>query len=201
MNEEMDAADVGSCKLLGRWHNLGCASGHFFCESPDAVALGSWLQNWISTATCKVVPVVDDNQARKIILKGEEPSFHATYYDKVGNEAPEGYSLYFVDVKIPIANRAECWTAFASMTEEEDKADTGECILMGRYYNLGNGTGFFICAAKSEVDLMAWCYNWTTMCDSNIQPVMSDKEAREMVKSKPNFAIDLIKFKASMGMP
>jgi hypothetical protein len=201
MNEEMDAADVGSCKLLGRWHNLGCASGHFFCESPDAVALGSWLQNWISTATCKVVPVVDDNQARKIILKGEEPSFHATFYDKVGDEAPEGYSLYFIDVKIPIANRAACWTALASMTEEVDKADYDKCVLMGRYHNLGNGTGFIICAAKSEVDLMAWAYNWTTLFDFNIQPVMSDNEVREMVKSKPNFAIDLIKFKASMGMP
>jgi hypothetical protein len=39
-------------------------------------------------ATYKVVPVVDDIQARKIILKGEEPSLQATY-DKVGDEAPK----------------------------------------------------------------------------------------------------------------
>ena len=57
-----------------------------------------------------------------------------------------------------------------------------------------------ICAAKSEVDLKGiGIHNWTTMCDCDIQPVVClirNKHVAEMVKSKPNFDIDLIKVKA-----
>lgn len=200
MTEEMDKGDAGECELLGRWNNPGSASGSFVCTAPNVTAIGSWLQNWITMANCTVRPCVDDNQAREIILKGEKPSFQASYYHKVGDEAPEGYSLYTIDAKIDFAHRVQCFEAFAGMTEEQDTADPGDVILMGRYHDLGTGTGFCICAAKSEVDLYKWAWNWASMCDCKIQPVMSDKEARAMITSKPNNALDVLKARAEMGM-
>ena len=189
---------AGECNILGRWVNTGSASGSCLVEASNATAIGSWLHNWFTTVTFRVNPVVDDNMVRKIVLK-EEPSWKATY-DKVGHEAPEGYSLYTIDFKIDFAQRAAYYAAFSAMTEAEDKADMGDVINMGRYFNLGNGTGLCICAAKSEYDLQAWVYNWHYMSDNNIQPVMSDTETRGMVKSKPNYALDLVKAKAAMGV-
>jgi len=198
MTEEMFKRDAGECNIVGRWHNPGGASGSALIEAPSSTAIGSHFQNWITVASIRATPVVDDNMARKIILKGEEPSWKATYH-KVGHEAPEGYSLYTIDYKINFAQRAACYAAYASMTEEQDKADAGNVIDMGRYHNIGMGTGFCICAAKSEYDLQAWVYNWYVMSDNSIQPVMSDRECCAMIKSKPNFALDLIKAKAAMG--
>ena len=200
MTEEMDKCDTGECTILGRWHNPGSSSGSFVFEAPNSTAIGSWLQNCITMATCRVTPVVDDNMVRKIVFKGEEPSWKATY-DMVGHEAPQGYSLYTIDWKIDFAQRSACFAAFGAITEEQDKADSGHVINMGRYHNIGMGTVFCICAAKSEYDLQAWAYNWSTMCDyCSIQPVMSDSDLRGMIKSKPNCALDLIKAKAEIGM-
>jgi hypothetical protein len=169
------------------------------CEAPDATALGNWLYNWVTMATCKVWPICDDNAARKIILKAE-PSWTAKY-DKVDNEAPEGYSLYAIEFKFDFSARAAGYSAFANMTEEQDSGDAGACINMGRWHNLGTGSGFGICAARSEVDLYAWAFNWSSMCDIEIKPVMSDKQVRGMIAAKPDFGVKATKVKATMGMP
>jgi len=199
MTEEMDKEDAGECNILGRWQNPGSATGSFVFEAPNSTAIGSMLQNWIYMATFHVTPVVDDNMLRKIIFKGEEPSWKATYH-MVGHEAPEGYSLYTIRGKVDFSQRAACHAAFGAMTEEEDRADSGAVINMGRYHNIGMGMVYCICAAKSEYDLQAWAYKWNSMINCTIEPVMSDSEARGMVKSKPNFALDLIKAKAAMGI-
>lgn len=199
MNDEMDKADAGPCKLLGRWATTGEASGFFVAEAPDATAMGNWLYNWITMATCKVWPICDDNTAREIILK-TEPSWKAKY-DKVGDEAPDGYSLYSIEFKFDFTTRGAGYAAFANMSEEQDAADAGACINMGRWHNLGMGSGFGVCAAKSEADLYAWAFNWNSMCDCEIKPVMSDKEVRGMIAAKPDFGVKVTKVKAAMGMP
>ena len=147
--------------------------------------------------TNRITPVVDDNMARKIILK-KEPSWKAKY-DKVGHEAPKGYSLYTIHFECDFAHRAAGNAALSAMTEEQDKAGSGDVINMGRYHNLANGTGFCICAAKSAYDLQAWAYNWNATTNCTIEPVMSTAEIRGMVKSKPNYAMDLVKAKAATG--
>jgi len=198
MTEDDFKRDAGECNIVGRWHSPGSASGSVLIEAPSSTAIGSHLQNWITMVTIHATPVVDDNMARKIIFKGEKPSWQATYH-KVGHEAPEGYSLYTIDFKIDFAQRSACYAALGAMTKEQHMAQEGHVIHMGRYHNIGMGTGICICAAKSEYDLQKWCYNWNSMADNSIQPVMSDKEWGDMIKSKPNFALDLIKAKAATG--
>jgi hypothetical protein len=41
--------------------------------------------------------------------------------------------------------RCDCYTFFASLNEEELAADTGP----GRWHNPADGTGYFVCEAKS----------------------------------------------------
>ena len=44
--------------MLGRWHRLAGLAGYVLCECDDAVALGTWMQDW--TDLFEVVPVTDD---------------------------------------------------------------------------------------------------------------------------------------------
>ena len=150
-------------------------------------------------ATCSVWPICDDNTARQIINKAP-PSWTAKY-DKVGDEPPEGHSLYAIEFKFDFAQRTAGYAAFGGMTEEQDAADAGACINMGRWHNLGNGSGFGIFAAKSEADLYAWAFNWNSMCNVEIKSVMTDKQCRSMIAAKPDFAVKVNKVKAAMGMP
>jgi len=196
MTEEMDKDETGECNILGRWINTSSTSGSCLFEAPNATAIGSWFHNWFTMVTNHITPVIDDNMARKIILK-KEPSWKAKY-DKVGHEAPKGYSLYTIHWKNGFAQRAPWAVKFAAMTARQEKTDPGDVINMGRYHNLAMGTGFLVCAAKSEYDLHAWAYNWKDFNETcTIEPVMSTAEIRGMVKSKPNYAVNLVKAKAA----
>mmetsp|Transcript_4803 Transcript_4803/g.10594 ORF Transcript_4803/g.10594 Transcript_4803/m.10594 type:complete len:248 (-) Transcript_4803:395-1138(-) len=211
--EEMEKRDAGDCQILGQWISVGDGTGHVVFRAPNATAAGSWAQNWITACSCHVRPVVDDHQARKIILakssEHQEPTqaaaataaaateFDATFYDRVGDDAPEGHSLFLVRWKFDVAHRVEAMLVFAGLTEEDHQLDRGDVVMMGRYHSIGDGTGMVVCAAKSEFDLHKWAYNWCHLTDITIHPVMSAREARGMIKSKPGFAMDLAKAKAA----
>lgn len=187
MSEEDDLRDMGpDIQLVGRWSTVGESSGFCICKATSAKAMNSWLLNWSSMATIECYPVVDDNMARKIILK-EEPSFTVDY-SNAGSEAKEGESLFFVEYKFQNGKRQEGYTAFSKMSEADDKQDAGSNTCFGRWHNLGTGSGVAICSSKSEEDLYSWAFNWTSMCDCVIRPVVTDKECRDNIKSKPDFA-------------
>ena len=190
MTPEDDLRDLGGkVKLLGRWSTVGEASGFCVCEAPTAKDLSSWLYNWIKQADIKVVPILNDNQARRIILAkdGKEPEFEVDY-SHVGDEAGEGESLYFIKYKFHDGKRMDGYQAFANMSEKEDQQDAGNNRPLGRWHNLGLGSGIAICSSSSEEDLYKWAFNWASMCDCEVVPVVNDRECREVIKSKPDFA-------------
>ncbi len=186
MDADDDKRDTGDdINILGRWSTVGEASGYCICEAKDAKSLNKWLMNWITMATIVVHPILDDNSARKIIL-GKEPPF-AFDYSNVAKEADVDESLYFIEYKFLDGKREKGFEAFANMTEKDDKIDAGNNICLGRWHNLGNGSGVAICLSKSETDLYSWAYNWTSMCDCIIRPVVSDTEFRDNMQIKPGF--------------
>ena len=80
---------------------------------------------------------------------------------------------------------------FAGLTKEQDAADCGKVIPMGRYFNLGEGSGFVICklpAGGTEADLYKWAFNWAAICDCKITPALTDKACRAVVQGKKGFA-------------
>ena len=186
MTEEQDAADTGEyVKIMGRWATVGSSSGYCICDDSNAKELNKWLLNWATMATIDCIPVVDDNDARRIILKSE-PSYTVDY-DNVKNDAKDGESLYFIEYKFHTSKREEGLNIFANFSKEEDEKDAGENTCYGRWHNLGEGSGVAICSSKSQFDLYSWAFNWSSMCDCHIQPVVSDNDCRENIKSKPDF--------------
>jgi hypothetical protein len=188
MTPDDDVKDMGKdIQLLGRWSTVGESSGFCICQAKNAKVLNSWLLNWSTMATIECFPVVDDNAARKIIL-GNEPSFMFDYTN-VGNEAKSDESLYFIEYKFHPEKRQQGFEAFSQMTQEQDVCDAGSNTCYGRWHNLGTGSGVAICSSKSEVDLYTWAFHWTSMCDCVVRPVVSDKDCRDNIKSKPDFQV------------
>lgn len=185
MTENDDDRELGEVNLLGRWSTVGEARGFCIAEAVNATAIARWLNGWISMASIYTVPVLDDNQQRALIL-GEEPSYTVSY-DMVHAEAKAGESLYFIKYTFKCGKEAEGFKAFASMTEEQDTADSGECTSYGRWHVPTEGCGYAICSAPSAEAVYKWGYNWVGLCKCEIQAVTGDKITREIIQSQPGF--------------
>lgn len=184
MTSDDDKKDAGPVKILGRWSTLGEAAGFCICEASSNKELNNWLLNWINMATIQVVPVVDDNVARSIIL-GSEPSYTVDY-SCVGDEAKHGESLFVIEYTFDGECRETGYNLFANMTEEQDSLDSGKNTCLGRWHNLGMGSGIVICSSPSEAELHKWAWNWMKICDCVICPVVSDEDFRSNIQAKPD---------------
>lgn len=186
MTVEDDKKDMGEgVSLVGRWSTVAESAGYCICEAKDAVALNKWLLNWSPQAIIQVFPVVDDNQARKIILD-KTPEFQVDY-SQAGAEAKPGESLYVIEYTFLSGKRTEGFATFAKMSEEQDKADAGKNTCLGRWHNIGTGSGIAVCSSPSEVDLYTWAFHWSAMCDCVVRPVVSDKDCRANLQAQPGF--------------
>ena len=197
MNRDDDLAELGNVELLGRWSDLGTASGVCIFRANSYADAAAWLYNWVPMATCTVKPVCDDNVARKIIL-GKEPSYSVDY-SHVGDEPQEGENLYYITYKFKPEKKVEGNKVFANLTQEEDVGDAGNCRPLGRWHDLGTGSGLAIAAAKSEEDVYKWAFNWAEMCDCHIVPVLTDLQCRQVIRSKADFQQKLDQVTASMA--
>ena len=197
MTKEDDLAELNGVELLGRWSDVGNASGVCVFKADKYSDVVSWLYNWVPMATCSVKAVCDDNVARRIIL-GEEPDYHVDY-SHVGDEPVENEVLYYITYQFKPEKKVEGNKLFANLTQEQDEADSGNCRPLGRWHDLGTGSGLAIAAAKSEEDIYKWAFNWAEMCDCHIVPVLTDTQVRSVIKNKAGFQDQLKAVKASMG--
>lgn len=197
MTPDDDKAESPGVELLGRWSVIGNASGSFVCRAEKHSDVASWLYNWVPMATIEIRPICDDNTARGIILK-KEPDFQVDY-SHVNDEPEEDETLYMINYKFHQDKKLDGYQAFANLTEEQDKGDSGNCRPLGRWHDIGNGSGMAIAAAKNEADIYAWAFNWTGICDCDIVPVLTDKQGRVVISSKPDFSKKLEAVKASMS--
>ena len=182
MTLDDDLMDMGpDVKLIGRWNCVGDSSGFCICEASSANVLNKWLLNWVPMVTIDASPMVDDNQARAIILKSS-PSFEFDY-SNVASPGVDGASLYFIEYKFFPEKRQAGYEHFANMSRDQDESDAGKNTCLGRWHNLGNGSGVAVCSSKSEVDLYSWAFNWNSMCDVKFTPVVSDDECRRNILS------------------
>ena len=185
MTPELDTDERPGVKVLGRWSDICTGEGTVICEAVDYKSIGSWLYNWVPMATCSVKPILDDNAAREIILK-EKPSYTVDY-SNVDSEPEVGETLFCINYTFNKDSRMDGHKLFANLTEEQDKGDMGNCRSLGRWHDLGTGSGVAIAAAKSEVDIYKWAFNWASMCKCTIVPVLTDKQCREVISNKPDF--------------
>jgi len=180
-----DAKELGKVKLLGRWSTAGEGRGFCIAQARDAKEVQDWLFTWVSMANIKVYPILDDNEARRIIL-GKQPSYQVDY-SRSNSVALPGETLYFINYKFQEGKRMEGFAAFANLTEKEDQQDAGNNTCFGRWHNLGTGSGVAICSSPSVEDVYTWAFHWAAICDCEITPVTTDAECRDVIKGKPDF--------------
>ena len=82
--------------------------------------------------------------------------------------------------------RHDALKAFAQMTDADDDADRGGVQLIGRWHDLGAGTGVAICASDDLAAVQSWALNWNTVLDLEITPVLDDDEAKAVARKKFN---------------
>jgi len=67
MTAEDDKKDMGpNIRLIGRWHDVAGGAGVAIFESDDPVAVANWALNWNPILDATVVPVLDDEETRKL---------------------------------------------------------------------------------------------------------------------------------------
>ena len=53
--------------MLGRWHSVGGGEGFLACESDNSEAVARWMQEWSDRLRFRVLPVMDDEMAGRIL--------------------------------------------------------------------------------------------------------------------------------------
>lgn len=92
--------------------------------------------------------------------------------------------LFMMTWKIYADKKDDCFTFFASMTPEADAKDAGNCKLLGRWSDMGSGSGVAIFTAPTGADVQTWAGKWATMGDLNVTPILDDDMAREIILGK-----------------
>jgi len=188
MTSADDEKDTGAdVTLLGRWSQLGEGHGCCFVSAASAKSVLAWLYNWKDMCTIEVIPVIDDNELRTIILK-KAPSFTRDYSMYNNADPKEGESLYWIRFAFPdTEKKMKAYELLANMTEEQDKGDSGKVTPYARYHNMGKGTGIIIASSPTPADAYAWAFNWASLCEADVKVVLNDKDTREVVSGKPDF--------------
>lgn len=197
MTNEDDKAESNGVEMLGRWGDLGAARGAVVCRANNYEDVANWIYNWVPMATCKIKPICDDNVAREIIL-GKKPDYLVDY-SHVSDEPSEDENLYMINYKFHENKKIDGYNAFANLTKEQDEQDAGNCRPLGRWHDIGTGSGMAIATAKSEADIYAWAFHWTEICQCEIVPVLTDTQSRKLISSKPDFESKLKSVKESMA--
>ena len=94
--------------------------------------------------------------------------------------------LFYITFKMNEDAKGTVFDMFGSMTEADDEKDKGPNIVnVTRLMDLGEGSGMGIAEADSAEEVYAWAYNWATLCTVSIKPVVTDEEARRIIKKEP----------------
>ena len=186
MTKEDDLKESPGVELLGRWSDICTGSGAAICRATNYCAVASWLYNWVPMANCSIKPVCDDNVAREIILN-KIPKYIVDY-SNIGREPLMGENLYMITYKFHQNKKMNGLRAFAKLSQKQDKADAGKCVSIGRWHDIGTGSGMVIASANNEQDLYKWASHWTGICDCSVVPVLTDSQCRSIISSKPDFS-------------
>lgn len=191
--------DPGRCRLLGRFHNLSKFTGVCIFEADSVEDAYEWAYHWTEDmCSANLRAIVTDDEAREIV-SGKKVDYSAMPgMDALQWECKPGEAIFLVWWELLEQHRTSAYETLATMTQEQSIKDAGNCRPMGRFHDMGNGTGFCLCMAKSTKDVQAWCYNWQAVANFTIDPVITDAAVQRIVRDKPGYAAKLENLKARM---
>ena len=162
--------------------DLGEGSGKILCEADSAEEAYAWAYNWTSMCHISLKPVLTDEESRRIINK--QPRQPHVPLKPIKYNDPDG-TIYMGTWKIHDKSKLACFELFGAMSPDQDKADTGPNNKnLIRVCDMGEGTGCCIFQSKSPADAYTWCYNWTSMGQFSIKPMLTDPQARAIIAAK-----------------
>jgi len=92
---------------------------------------------------------------------------------------------FMVKWRIHSDKRQAALAAFAQMTEEDDKKDTGDNIkLIGRWHDVSDGSGVAICESDDPMAMAHWALNWNSFLDIETRMVLDDEEVRAVGRQR-----------------
>ena len=93
--------------------------------------------------------------------------------------------LFLVTWKMFDNTKLDCYRAFMGMTPKDDVADAGPNVtIVGRWHNVGSGSGVCIAETDDSAALTSWMVNWAGLCDIDLTPVTDDETTRAVLRSK-----------------
>jgi hypothetical protein len=200
MDDEADEQSWGpEVELIGMWLDSG--NGCAVCRAKDDVPVLSWMLNWSSFCDITITPILDDNEAKAVVLKGSETEVPFQMRYETEGEARTGESLYRIQYTVQPGKRVLTYDTFAKMSEQEHKANIGDIRMIGRYHNLGIGCGLVIVASKTAADVHQHVWNWASMVDCDVSCVASRHVTRQMIRNKPGFEHKLKVLRTKLGIP
>ena len=189
MTDEDDVRDLGDVILLGRWSCVGEARGYCVVQAYTVQSIQKWLNNWVPMADIKVMPCLDDNDQRRLLLK-HEPGYTIEYSkDTVSASPKSGESLYFIKYQFKKESVADGFNLFANLSKEDDEKDSGKCTPYGRWHIPSLACGYAIASSPSVFDIYSWAHNWNSLCDVVITPVTQDAVTREIIREGYGFSV------------
>ena len=189
MSASDDYADLGEdVTLLGRWCVVGASSGYCVCKTKSTLSLNQWLLGWSLMANIEVVPVVDDNEARAILMNDDDLKYVAPDMPDLQTfNTPEDEGMFAIDYKFRDSRAREAYELFSQMNERDNTDDVGANTLLARWHDLGSGTGLIICTSRSSAHLQEWASHWIDLCTFKILPIVTGEEFRKAVTAIPDF--------------
>jgi hypothetical protein len=92
---------------------------------------------------------------------------------------------FMVKWRVHPDKRQAVLNAFAQMTAEDDKKDTGNAIkLIGRWHDISDSSGVAICESDDPLAMASWALNWNSFLDLETRMVLDDEEVRTVGKQK-----------------
>ena len=80
--------------------------------------------------------------------------------------------------------RHEVYETFAKMSDDDDAADHPGVTLIGRWHDVGAGSGVLICESDDLAAVQAWAYNWNGVLNLTTTAVLDDDECKAMLRKK-----------------
>jgi hypothetical protein len=93
--------------------------------------------------------------------------------------------LFLITWKIYDDKKLDCFRIFMNMNEEAIANEHASTIkIVGRWHDLGSGSGVCVAETDDSSALSAWMVSWAGLCDIKVRPVTDDNTSREILKSK-----------------